>query len=150
MKIGFTGTRRGMNELQRAALRALLWIYQCDRPVCHCHHGDCIGADVQFAELCREVWARSAHIVRHPPLDETHRAFHLDYDEDRATKHYFARNRDIVDECDFLIGTPCEMEHQAKGGTWYTLDYAKKKGKTTIIIWPDGKTHAEIRGGRKG
>jgi len=43
LRIGFTGTQRGMTEAQRAALKAVL----TDRSATQFHHGDCIGADAQ-------------------------------------------------------------------------------------------------------
>ncbi len=66
------------------------------------------------------------------------RAFNPHAKETRPAKTHFARNRDIVDETEVLIACPCEMEHQDRGGTWYTADYALKRGKRTIIVWPDG------------
>jgi hypothetical protein len=32
-----------------------------------------------------------------------------------------------------------DNEPQARGGTWYTHDYAKKKNKPVKIFYPDGR-----------
>ena len=58
-------------------------------------------------------------------------------DETRAPKSYFARNRDIVEECDVLIGCPSQTRHMY-GGTWYTIDHARQVGRRVILITPDG------------
>lgn len=129
--IGFTGTRYGCKSDQYAALQN----YLADQPIdSEAHHGDCVGADANFHEICTRLAFR---IAVHPPLDATHRA-HKQGDETREPKSHFARNRDIVNECDVLIGCPFQMQHQPHGGTWYTIDYAIKQKKPVVIIYPDG------------
>lgn len=73
MKIGFTGTRAGMTEAQNATLRQVLKSFQSHSLAFECHHGDCQGADNEFADMCADVYRCMAHIVCHPPIDETHR-----------------------------------------------------------------------------
>lgn len=111
------------------------------------HHGDCIGADDDAADIVAEILGdsdmdmRTCKIVCHPPVDEQHRAFNEMADETREPLTHFARNRAIVDETDVLCATPWQTETPAPktgGGTWYTIEYAMKKGKPVHIIWPDG------------
>lgn len=33
----------------------------------------------------------------------------------------------------------CDSEKQHHGGTWYTIGYAEKRRKPTIIVWPNGE-----------
>ena len=46
----------------------------------------------------------------------------------------FERNRYMVDRSDYLLAV---YDGNAKGGTAYTTDYARKKGREIIIIHPD-------------
>jgi predicted Rossmann fold nucleotide-binding protein DprA/Smf involved in DNA uptake len=56
----------------------------------------------------------------------------------RPEKPYLARNRDIVLETIALIAAPAEPLEQIRSGTWSTVRFAKKQGKTVILILPDG------------
>lgn len=133
MRMGFTGTRRGMTGGQKKALVALLEEWKIEE----IHHGDCVGADDETANLANEVRPRP-RIVCHPPKDESLRAFNPWSDETKPALTHFARNRAIVDATDFLVAAPFEAEHQSHGGTWYTFDYARKKGKRVLVLTPDG------------
>ena len=135
MKIGVTGTRNGMNNIQSDCvneyLAGLAAVYQLEL-----HHGDCVGVDAEAAEIAN---CRNIKIVCHPPEKDDLRAFYPFFRELREPKSHFARNRAIVDECDILIVVPMDNEPQKLGGTWYTHDYAKKKNKPIVIFYPDGR-----------
>lgn len=131
MKIGITGTRSGMTELQRTCAMSLLQRLFVNNS--QFHHGDCIGVDVQAAEIAAGI---GFYTVCHPPIKTDLRGNHKS-NEFREPLSYFARNRNIVDETDFLIVVPFQMSHQTSGGTWYTHDYAIKKNKPIEIIWPE-------------
>lgn len=134
-KIGITGTRSGMNEYQKDILAKFLESqWQAGSLF---HHGDCVGVDIESAII---AWSLGYIIVTHPPEKDELRAFYKSgrfIDEERKPLSYFARNRNIVDETDLLIVVPWQAEWQPKGGTWYTHDYAKKKKKPRLIIYPD-------------
>lgn len=132
--IGFTGTRNGMTNVQMGTLDSLLRDMQPEV----FHHGDCVGADAEAATIT-DLLGWGIRVVCHPPIDEKDRAF-TRADETREPKTYFARNRDIVDECDLLIGASFGPTEHSSGGTWYTIRYAQKVGKPVIVIWPDGTT----------
>ena len=136
MKIGITGTRNAPTQKQLDAVRKFLTSAQT-----HCreqddflelHHGDCVGADAAVAAIAKEFGIK---IVCHPPSKDDLRAF-FKSDETREPLSYFARNRNIVDETDFLIAVPYQDSHQSTGGTWYTVDYAVKKNKLAKIFYP--------------
>lgn len=130
-RFGFTGTRHGMTEAQKSSLRAFL-----TGSTGELHHGDCIGADSDSHDIADEC---GYGIIIHPPKDYTHRAWRsVPPHMMRAEKTHFARNRDIVDETISLIATPLEYEEQPKGGTWYTVRYARKMGRVVVLIRPDG------------
>lgn len=100
------------------------------------HHGDCIGADDEAANIAASL---PVAIVAHPPNKEVLRANNAFSSYTFPANGYLARNRDIVDTTDLLIGVPKEQYRQLTGGTWYTIDYAKSKEKTVFIIWPNGQ-----------
>jgi hypothetical protein len=130
MKIGVTGTRSGMNETQFAAMQE--YLSQFVPTDTELHHGDCVGVDVEVAILAQSLGMR---VVCHPPEKDELRANH-NSDEIRKPLGHFARNRNIVDETDQLMVVPYQDNHQPNGGTWYTHDYAKKKGKEPIVFFP--------------
>lgn len=98
------------------------------------HHGDCVGVDVEVAEIARELGYK---IVKHPPIKTDLQANHPS-DEVRPAYSYFHRNRNIVDETDILLVVPYQDSWQPNGGTWYTYDYAiKKKKKNAVVFFPE-------------
>lgn len=132
MIIGFTGTRNGMTEAQKETVRRLVRELQPTLAV----HGDCVGADANFHAIVRVV-APECRIMICPGPDDSMRAF-CDADMEMARKTHFARNRDIVNGSDLMIGTPYQMRECNSGGTWYTINYSRKVKRETRIVWPDG------------
>lgn len=136
MKVGFTGTRRGMTEAQKNALWWFLLHHpRLDREF---HHGDCIGADAQAHLVARSLGFR---IVVHPPASDTLRAW-CEGDEVLDPAPYLRRNRAIVDACDVLIACPGGPEVR-RSGTWATIRYAQSRGAPLVLIRPDPDTKIE-------
>lgn len=111
------------------------------------HHGDCVGSDAESYEIALPRALRDeCRIIVHPPVDERHRAF-CEAVQGKVivlpAKTHFARNRDIVAACDVLVGTPYHEYEESVGGTWYTINYARKLCKWLVIIWPSGKLTIE-------
>lgn len=125
MKIGFTGTRRGMTQAQKMVLKDLLiqshaqWLL----------HGDCVGADEEAHAL---ALAAGIFVEIHPPIEPKHRAF-LEPSAMHEPRPYLDRNHDIVEACDVLIAAPFGPE-RLRSGTWATVRYARKIGKPVVII----------------
>jgi hypothetical protein len=137
MKIGFTGTRKGITNIQKKALKELA----CKIDVDEFHHGDCVGAD----EEAHKIFGSITKIILHPPIVKTKNQIasraYCKADEYRIAKSYLKRNHNIVDDCNLLIAIPKENKepsHQRAGGTWATIRYARKVSKKITIIWPDG------------
>ena len=130
--IGFTGTRKGMSSLQEDTLCKLL--SHLDGFIAVAHHGDCLGADSEFHELCRET---GFNIHVHPPLQQKYRAFCESAEFEHPPKDYLVRNRNIVDACDILIATPFTPERR-RSGTWSTVRYARKQQKPIVVVSTDG------------
>ena len=135
--LGVTGTRSGMTDYQRKNMVELI-SYAIDVGLerggeTYFHHGDCVGVDAQAAQIAKDL---GCIVVGHPPVKDNLRAF-FDDDETLPVKGYFQRNRDIVESSELLSVVPWQMEWSNTGGTWYTHDYAIKKNKELIVLWPN-------------
>lgn len=136
MKIGFTGTRHGMSNAQRAGVASILvYCDECDE----FYFGDCTGADEEAFRLATFAGLRT---IAHPPRNESLRAF-CPADEIRVAKEYLARNEDIVRSCEVLIATPREKSEELHSGTWATVRAARRSRKRIWIIFPDGGIKCE-------
>ena len=143
MKFGFTGTRIGMTEKQQ---EMCLSIFR-DFHGAEIHHGSCVGADYEMHQAF--IFAPITIIV-HPPIVTKFmagcggRIISMSAEgkttqkpvEYKTPKSYFARNRDIVEETDALIAAPSTEEE--KGGTWYTINYARQLKRHIFIVLPNG------------
>jgi hypothetical protein len=129
-RFGFTATREGLTPAQKYALREFLF-----GSAGEFHHGDCVGGDSDGHDIAQECgyW-----IVGHPPSNDALRAFRK-CDASRPAKPYLPRNRDIVDDTVALIAAPAQSEEQPTGSTWYTIRYARQRGRAIVLIWPDGR-----------
>ena len=137
MKIGFTGTREGLSEMQETALEYFLEKW----PITEFHHGCCLGAD---AEAHGIAFLRDIPIHAHPAKNPSLRMSYDDYRSaiiihPKAT--YLERNRAIVDSTDILIACSKQDKEPPSyrgrpGGTWYTIRYARKQKHTIYILYP--------------
>jgi hypothetical protein len=134
MKLGFTGTRDGITNIQ---LKSLEWWLDLLKFKAIINHGDCYGADKECHNLAIKL---NYYIIIHPPTREQYRA-HCKGNEEREPKSYLERNRNIVDNCKLLIATP--KNRIETGGTWFTINYAREIGKRLVIIYPDGREEKE-------
>ena len=131
---GFTGTRNEPTEKQKD------WLYAeiRDTDYREWHHGACVGADYVSHHAALDAGIIGERLIVHPPENARLR---MNYDP-RAlwlpAKPYLARNRDIVDACDWLIAIPDGPERQ-QSGTWSTVRYAVNVGKPVTICYPDGR-----------
>lgn len=128
MKVGFTGTRKGMTASQRQAVKDLVE----QLGAVEGHHGDCVGADDGFHDICEEL---GVPVTVHPPENRAMRANRQGADS-RPEKPYLERNRNIVNETDVLIAAP-EGPEVRRSGTWSTIRYAWRKGVKFHIVMPE-------------
>ena len=137
MKLGFTGTRAGMTARQMRRVGALVEGLVPGEA----HHGDCDGSDDDFHGIVRRFNRRfqaTIKLVSHPPKDEKHRAFKV-ADEERDPEPYLVRDAIMVDECDVIVATPksaIKPKSLRGQGTWWTIEYARKRGKLVIVVEP--------------
>ncbi len=140
MKIGITGTRSDPTIFQLKQVILTLVDLKAEFHDIEFHHGDCVGVDTTFAKIASDIGYRT---ICHTPIQNALRGDFVS-DEYREPLTYFARNRNIVNECNFLMVVPYQMEHQDHGGTWYTHDFAVKKKKPYKIFWPEDNRHEQF------
>lgn len=128
MKIGFTGTQLGMSQHQKEQFVLLLQ----DMGMTEFHHGDCIGADAEAHDIVREFFP-DVKIVGHLPKYKNKQAFKV-CDEYRDPLDYLVRDRNIVNETEFLFGAPKQDEEELRSGTWTTIRHSRKMGKPRKIL----------------
>lgn len=136
MRIGFTGTQRGMTAKQKTKVRDLFIMLDASE----FHHGDCIGADADAHEIFRGC--RKQKVILHPPTNQSKRAF-CKADVTLMAYPYLFRNQEIVINSDVLIATPGEVEEQMRSGTWSTVRFARKQKRPIYIVFPDGRVQHE-------
>lgn len=128
MKIGFTGTQLGMSQNQK---EQFVLKFQ-ELGATEFHHGDCIGADAEAHDLVREFFP-DVKIICHPPKASSKRAW-KNCDDYKQPLPYLERDHKIVDNTDFLIGTPKTDNEILRSGTWATIRYSRKSGKPNYVI----------------
>ena len=133
-RVGITASRHGLNTAQHYRLAKALRVLRGDRETEYFHHGDCVGGDFEGASLARGLGYR---IIGHPPINDDLRAF-FESDEQRKPAGYLARNRQLTNEVDLLLGCPNTDDPAAESGSWYTICYAQRTGTKVAVILPDG------------
>ena len=128
MKIGFTGTRQGMSQNQKEQFVLKLF----ELGLTEFHHGDCKGADAEAHDIVREFFP-NVYIVVHPPEITYTQAFRKG-DEHRVPKAYIKRDKDIVDETEYLLGAPLTTEEIWRSGSWTTIRHARKTNKPHTVL----------------
>jgi hypothetical protein len=135
MIIGFSGTREGLT----AAQKKVIDVFFCDNHVSEAHHGDCIGGDEDFHELCRK---HGIPVVLHPPEDWRLRAFCQGAVREEQPYPYLTRNQHIVNATDLLLAAPkeeYEPDAMRGQGTWSTVRYARRSLRPMRLVWPEGE-----------
>lgn len=129
MIVGFTGTQRGMNDLQTSSLQAQLIYLEPEWG----HHGMCVGGDDEFNDICHELGIRTHG---HPPVN-TRLMARCMVDEISDPEEYLVRNHDIVDVVDVLFVAPRTDQEVMRSGTWATYRYAQTVGRRIILLHRD-------------
>jgi len=134
LKIGFTGTRHGMTNVQKKEFEKII----NSKEIEEFHHGMCIGSDEQAHQIIKN---KNIKVIGHPP---TYKKFIANCSCDITMKpfNYLHRNKNIVDDTDIIIATP-DVKEKVRSGTWSTVRYARKKGKRIYIIHKNGRVTIE-------
>ncbi len=135
---GFTGARVGMTLKQKE--RVIELVELCCKDVLYCLHGDCVGADEDFDNICKICNVATKCM---PCTLDNFRA-HTDCEEISKPEAPMKRNRKIVEGSDFIISCPPNYKKIKSGsGTWATIGYARRAKKPLYIIYPDGTLDRE-------
>ena len=131
--VGITGTRKGVSSARMSKLeKQLCKIMDQTGKDIDLHHGDCVGVDADAHSVAVKLGQK---VTLHPPDNKKLRAHKNHW---RCTfeepKPYLERNKDIVNQSKILIGMPIDPNVKSRGGTWSTIDYARKQGVKTILI----------------
>jgi hypothetical protein len=133
--IGITGTRRGMNDNQRASFTAR--ISQADLK--SFHQGCCVGVDFESCQIVRQIHRDSVRIFGHLPENKELLMDPLSVcDFLYPPVSYYKRDRNIVRRVSVLYVIPLSFVPEPRSGTWYTMNFARKLNKPVVIFWPDG------------
>lgn len=128
MKIGFTGTREGMSQSQKEQ-----FVLKCDElGITEFHHGDCEGGDAEAHDIVREFFPH-VWIEVYPPKSTYRQAFKKG-DKHHPPEDYIPRDRNIVDNTEFLIGAPLQDKEKVRSGTWTTIRHARRTTKPHEIL----------------
>ena len=135
MKVGFTGTRRGLSDDQAAALHELLQHLSADE----WHHGDAVGADADFHAM---VEGRGIPVIGHPS-DIPHQRAYCRVDQCRNPLPPLDCSTAIVMVTDLIVGCPGGMYEEDRSWTWSTIRKARRVRKPILLVWPDGSVTSE-------
>lgn len=140
IRIGFTGTRAGMSPEQFHGVRRVI-VEQSDGGAFYAHHGDCVGADAEFHDICSTFCGRALVTVHPGPVGDLSAG--CQGVERRQPAPHMARNRAIVSASDIVIAAPLESAPQPSGGTWSTIRMALKalragKLQALYVVGRDG------------
>lgn len=125
MRVGFTGSRKGMTMSQHEQLARVLawlrsgWQFESGEPL-EFHHGNSpeLGADQQAAAIAVRLGYTE---YRHNP-------------EDRSSSAMLQRNREIVQSIDILVAAPEYNAEKLRSGTWATVRYARAAGLPIVML----------------
>lgn len=140
IRVGFTGTHHGMSWPQYTTWWNLVLPW---KPITF-EHGDCVGADSQ-SHYAVFYCLPDTKIRVHPPEKPEHKANCLlrPGDEVLSPASHLKRNRNIVEATTIMTATPPSMVELERGGTWYTIRYARKLNRPLVIVFPDGSVVKE-------
>jgi len=118
MKVAIVGSReRNKPEDQKAVEDLVDWLQNYDVVV----SGGCRGVD-SWA-ISRAIRRGLVTEIHFPDIKKG-----MPYGD--MVNKYYERNRKVVDNCDIVFAFPID---ENKGGTGYTIKYAREKGKQVIL-----------------
>src|ERR1700693_4636790 len=131
--VGFTGTRKGASELQLKRVEQALYSLGTSWFV----HGGSEGADKQAHFIAKMLMVK----IRVRPAVN---CWWPDADDLTHSKPPLERNKDIVNDVQYMLACPAIFEEELRSGTWATIRYAREIHKPLAIIWPDDTQNLEF------
>lgn len=148
--VAVTGTSRGMTPGQQEQARAFLDALY-GKGYRKLRHGDCIGADAQFARIAKDI---GFYLIAHPghppdkPEETKYRAFTDFNDEVLPVRPFLVRDKDMVDRAALLVAAPYQDYEVVRSGTWATVRYAQDEGVTVGFVYSGRNRASAYNGGR--
>lgn len=145
--LGFTGTRAGMTDAQKKAVRHWVWRMNGETPGgLFAVHGDCIGADNDFDEIC--IYFGLQRGIYPSDIESLRARCDLKSPTPAIVLHEPApplvRNPWIPLACERIIATPGQMEERKRSGTSHCIRASRNMNRTILTIWPDGSERIEM------
>lgn len=134
MILGFTGTQSGRTPEQ---IKAWDKIFNNNifMEVESVIHGMCHGVDTEINEFYLKN--TDVQIIGYPGTHE--QSISMKVHKQQPIQPFLSRNKNIVENCDWLIAFPKLMYEELRSGTWATIRYARKQNRQHLIIYPNGK-----------
>lgn len=124
--VGISGTRHGANATQLYEIKTLLMDFK-EQGAKNFRHGDCIGVDVEAADIARKL---GYFIIIHPgPFGVGSKT-----DIILGRLPFLDRNKIIVDMSDVMLIVPYTNKEILRSGTWATYRYAQKKSVPVRMV----------------
>lgn len=139
IRVGFTGTRRGMTVTQRAYVRQTLVAWDDRYFLDEAHHGACVGADLEFHALMEQMGVR---VIVHPSMVKRQTVLKTAF-RTLTPLPPLVRNKCIVTDTDVLLAAPATVHEIVRSGTWATVREARRRGRPIVIVAPDGEIRQE-------
>ena len=137
MSVGFIGATDGMTDKQIVQLR---WLLGQTEPT-EVHHGDEVGADVQFHRIAVSL---SIATVLHPSDDTTNRGFSEPFTRRFEPRKPSDRNQDIVKDSMILMIALKDSEiADHHSDEWDLVQKAREGESLIVLIFPDGTWELE-------
>lgn len=121
MRVAIVGSRIRSAVMERNEVNRLIDKLDTDDIVVS---GGCWGVDSWAVDQAKRVGMKT--VVFKPMINDT-----MDYG--MMVKEYYRRNREVVDNSDMVYAF-VSKDGIKKGGTWYTIEYARKQGKKVVIL----------------
>jgi hypothetical protein len=133
IRLGFAGTQAGMTAAQRGAV--FDYVESILHDVMWAIHGGCVGADEQFHLIC-EVFGIGIEVY---PSNLPGKQSRVIGEVMHRPMNPLRRNGIIARECTHLIAAPKEFVERVRSGTWTTVRYGRKAGRSIVMVYPDGR-----------
>ncbi len=140
MIVGFTGTRSSLTNIQITNLSYVLYRLNTTKSgITHVVHGDCVGSDERFDQICYRHGIRRVLYPSDIPDLRAHSEWKR---RDRVLAHPaeppLLRNKKIVAASKILLACPKTLDEQRRSGTWTTVRAARAAEVPIILIYPNG------------
>jgi hypothetical protein len=135
--VGFAGSRRGLTEAQKRALRDLL----AELRPRELHHGGEAGANEELLAIVGELTRGGAvevpRVFCRPAAGGASTAAAGDVILQPRPRH--ERDLALVAACGLLVACPPDAPERRGSRVWVLVRRARRAGRPVRVVWPDGR-----------